>query len=60
MMQIEVAVPTPLAQTYSYLAEIEIPRGSRVLVPFGGRKVVGVALSSIPYVEDAPRKFELT
>ena len=59
MMQIEVAVPTPLAQIYSYLAENEVPRGSRVLVPFGSRKVVGVALSSVPYIKDTSREFEL-
>ncbi|TWW12323.1 primosomal protein N' [Planctomyces bekefii] len=41
---LEVAVPTPLARTFTYLADSPVPPGMRVLVPFGRRRVVGVAL----------------
>jgi primosomal protein N' (replication factor Y) len=41
---VEVAVPTPLPQTFTYRSPAPIAAGSRVLVPFGRRKVVGVAL----------------
>lgn len=46
MAEIEVAVPTPLPQTFTYTSETEIVAGTRVLVPFGPRKVVGVALGT--------------
>lgn len=46
MAEIEVAVPTPLAQTFTYTSEAEVVAGTRVLVPFGPRKVVGVALGA--------------
>jgi primosomal protein N' (replication factor Y) len=45
-IEIEVAVPTPLAQTFTYTFDSEISPGTRVLVPFGQRKVVGVALGA--------------
>jgi primosomal protein N' (replication factor Y) len=44
LAEIEVAVPTPLAQTFTYTYDSDIPAGTRVLVPFGPRKVVGVSL----------------
>lgn len=44
MYPVEVAVPAPLPQTFTYRAEREIPAGARVLVPFGARQLVGVAL----------------
>ncbi len=43
-MLIEVAIPAPLPQTFSYSSDAEIPPGCRVLVPFGRREVVGVSL----------------
>ena len=43
-MEIEVAIPTPLDQTFTYESGADVPPGSRVLVPFGGRSVVGVSL----------------
>ena len=59
MFRIEVAVPSPLAQTFSYKSAVAVPTGCRVMVPFGPRKVVGVALASCPYNEHEPREFEL-
>lgn len=44
MSEIEVAVPTPLSRTFTYRAESPVAAGTRVLVPFGRRRVVGVAL----------------
>src|SRR5690554_2057746 len=41
-MHLEVAVPAPLPGTFTYEAEGLIAPGSRVLVPFGPRKMVGV------------------
>jgi primosomal protein N' (replication factor Y) len=48
MIHLEVAVPTPLPQTFTYLAEGAVAPGSRVLVPFGRRRLVGVALGVAP------------
>ncbi len=45
-VEIEVAVPTPLAQTFTYTFDSEIAPGTRVLVPFGPRKIVGVSLGA--------------
>lgn len=44
---ISVALPTPLRRTFQYtLAAGQLaPRGSRVLVPFGQRRLVGVVIS---------------
>ncbi len=52
----EVAVPTPLRKTFYYLppvgsSELELGAGSRVLVPFSGRKVVAVVISSVALSE---------
>ncbi len=46
LVEIEVAVPTPLAQTFTYTFDSDIAPGTRVLVPFGPRKVVGVSLGA--------------
>ncbi len=55
-MIIEVAVPTPLSQTFTYLVSNEdekVSPGMRVLVPFGNRKMVGVVLGpAIPYSKE--------
>ncbi len=47
-MEIQVAVPAPVDQTYTYSAPADVARGVRVLVPFGGRAVVGVCLGMAP------------
>lgn len=39
-----VAVPSPVFGTFSYLSKEPVARGSRVVVPFGGRKTVGVVI----------------
>lgn len=44
MIELEVAVPTPIPRTFTYLADRLIAPGTRVLVPFGRRRLVGVAL----------------
>lgn len=43
-MQLEVAVPAPLPQTFTYRSPEQVPRGARVLVPFGKQKMIGVVL----------------
>ncbi len=44
MFDLDVAVPTPLPQTFTYAADSAIAAGTRVLVPFGNRRLVGVVL----------------
>ena len=46
MPEIEVAIPVPLPGTFTYLCDEVPPAGTRVLVPFGHRKLVGVALGA--------------
>jgi primosomal protein N' (replication factor Y) len=40
-MLLEVALPLPLLRTFTYRAEQELAEGTRVRVPFAGRKLVG-------------------
>ena len=40
-MLVEVALPVPLARTFTYRIESRVPDGTRVRVPFSGRKLVG-------------------
>ncbi len=45
-MQItEVAIPVPLHNTFDYLCKEKVVIGSRVKVPFGSKKVIGIVLS---------------
>ena len=44
MPRIEVAVQSPTQGTFTYLWDQMLPPGTRVLVPFGPRKLVGVVL----------------
>ena len=46
MYTLDVAVPCPLLQTFSYLSEDELAAGTRVLVPFGKRDLVGVVIGA--------------
>ena len=39
---VDVAVPLPVQRTFTYEAPEELPRGVRVLVPFGPRRVIGL------------------
>ncbi|QJR81462.1 primosomal protein N' [Alteromonas pelagimontana] len=49
MAFIEVAVPVPLRQTFTYFSDRTLVPGLRVLVPFGNRELIGVV------IKDAPR-----
>jgi len=42
--EIDVAVPTPVHGSYTYLHSEPLPAGTRVLVPFGARSMIGVAM----------------
>ena len=44
MYLVDVAVPAPLPQTFTYCFDREVPVGVRVVVPFGGQQLIGVAL----------------
>ena len=55
-MEIEVAIPTPLNQTFTYLSDVDVAKGSRIQVPFGPRKVLGVVTAGVP--ADAPEEDE--
>ena len=44
MYRIEVALPVPLAKNFTYLCESLAPKGTRVRVPFGKRKLIGLVL----------------
>jgi primosomal protein N' (replication factor Y) len=50
-MEIDVAVPAPLPQTFTYSSDRAIAPGIRVMVPFGPRKLVGVVLGEAKPVE---------
>lgn len=60
-VEIEVAVPTPLPQTFTYLGEAAIAPGYRVLVPFGPRRVVGVVVPTrvAPTVSPSSRDYQI-
>jgi primosomal protein N' (replication factor Y) len=51
VLRIEVAVPTPIYGTFTYLSDQLVEAGVRVQVPFGARSLVGVSLG--PVAEDA-------
>ena len=40
----DVAISVPLRQCFTYSSNLKIEKGSRVLVPFGNRKVVGLVV----------------
>ena len=55
-MWVEVALPVPVPRTFAYsLDGDEIAEGSRVLVPFSGRKLVGWVVGRLP-VERVPER----
>lgn len=45
---VKVAVPVPLRKSFDYLAKQRLEPGTRVLVPFAGRTVVGVVVAGEP------------
>lgn len=56
---VNVAVPLPVQTTFSYLVPDDLPlpeRGVRVLVPFGRRKVVGMATGPAPAADSRSLK----
>ncbi len=46
LFQLQIAVPVPVRQVYNYLAEQQIAPGTRVVVPFGRRKLIGIVVSN--------------
>ena len=40
----DVAISVPLRQCFTYRSNLKIEKGSRVLVPFGNRKVIGLVI----------------
>ena len=58
-MEIEVAIPSPIPTTFTYHSETGVSRGSRVLVPFGSRTVVGVSLGEKEAAEEKAGRYEL-
>jgi len=40
----DVAISVPLRQCFTYSSNLKIEKGSRVLVPFGNRKVIGLVI----------------
>ncbi len=47
MAFIQVAVPVPLRQLFTYTHDTPLKSGVRVLVPFGPRKLIGVTVDSL-------------
>lgn len=52
--QIVVSVPVPIHKNFNYLFSEKIPIGTRVLVPFGRRKLVGVVVGIESSLESKP------
>ena len=46
MAYIQVAVPVPLRQLFTYTHDNVLSAGVRVIVPFGPRKLVGVVVET--------------
>lgn len=47
-LEIQVAVPSPVPGTFTYKADGPVTPGTRVLVPFGRQKLVGIAMAKNP------------
>ena len=45
---LQIAVPVPLRRSFDYLFDRDLPAGTRVSVPFGRRRLVGIVTSSDP------------
>ncbi|MEO7093348.1 MAG: hypothetical protein ABI175_08865, partial [Polyangiales bacterium] len=52
----EIAVPVPIDKAFTYLVPADLPHevsaGSRVLVPFAGRRLMGLVLDVRPRTDD--------
>jgi len=46
MAIVEVAIPVPLNRTFDYQCDVEVAVGTRVIVPFIRKKVVGIVLNN--------------
>ena len=62
-VELHIAVPSPLHQTFTYVHEEQLPAGVRVLVPFGQQaRTVGVVLAEkihAPGTRDSEKTFQL-
>ena len=56
--QLEVAVPLPLHGTFTYKCDHVVTPGTRVLVPFGARKMIGVVMEESVAAIDSDRKLK--
>ena len=56
---VEVAIPAPLHQTFSYRSTQEVEIGQRVRVNFSGREVIGVVLDSQASEDPTSRGFQI-
>ena len=54
-MLVEVALPVPLPQTFTYRAPVDIPAGTRVRVPFRNRRLTGWVVDGRPDAGDEAR-----
>lgn len=57
-MIVSIALDVPLYQVFSYTHEVSLPVGSRVLVEFRNRQVIGFVWYSPPVTSDAPLKLK--
>ena len=55
MAYIEVAVPVPLRQNFTYSHDTPLEVGIRVKVPFGPRSLVGIVVGKLDDVDDASK-----
>ena len=58
MYPTEIAVATPIRRTFTYLAAEPLPVGTRVVVPFGRQRLVGVALGAASLPEGGAIKLK--
>ena len=59
-MELEIAIPSPLGQTFTYYHPTPLDAGVRVKVPFAKQgKTIGVVLGSYPDQENSTRPYKL-
>ena len=56
--QLEVAIPLPLHGTFTYKCDHVVTPGTRVLVPFGARKIIGVVMEESVAAINSDRKLK--
>ncbi len=57
---LEVAVPVPVRQSYSYLHDSPVAVGARVQVKFSGRTLVAITLSCKPVTQEQLPEYQLS